>query len=715
MKPRLRPHVQVTRQHYRGRRWHVVHDPTSNQFYRLNPIANDFVSTLDGTRDVETAWKLSLTKFGDAAPTQNEIIQLLSQLYSSNLLSVDATPETEQLLRRGRERLKKKVAQQAIGIMYFKIRLFNPDRVLTLLEPIFRPLINRWGLLAWVALVLLALYKVIPHWDKLVGGFDNAISPSNWGWLAVVFVVTKLIHESGHGLICKRFGGQVPEFGVMMLVLFPAPYVDASACWAFPSKWKRMAVGAGGMIFELTVASLCALYWVSADEGLPRQLAYNAMFTASLSTVLFNANPLMRFDGYYILSDLLEVPNLMQRSNKMLQYLVQKYIYRLPRLTPPSSMKSEQAILVVYGVASSVYRIFLFMSITLYVMGKLFAIGALLAVWTAAAWFIIPMGKLVHWLAASPQLHEKRGRVITTTLAMAAGVVFAVGATPFPDYRRGWGVIEAVNRSGVFYETDGFVSLVHARPGDLVRTGDPIVTLTSPELTVQREALLARLQELGVEERSGRRQNDPKIVMVAGRQIEILLEKLADIDDRITKLVVRAPQNGTIVSGDPERLLGSYMKRGDRLCEIVDTNSVRIATAMDNRQGAWLARLPRHEYTVRIHSISYRENGDGRAQRVIDGGNVRLPAAGHTLLPDAALSFAGGGQIETDPRDEQGRVAKKNFFTVYVEPMLPEGERGDWVGPPGERVKVRFRLPAKPLLGQWAERLWWTIQEQVKI
>src|SRR5690606_30910716 len=138
---------------------HVVHDPTSNQFYRLNPIANDFVSTLDGTRDVETAWKLSLTKFGDAAPTQNEIIQLLSQLYTSNLLSADATPETEQLLKRGRERLKKKVAQQAIGIMYFKFRLISPDRILTLLEPIFRPLINRWGLLAWAALVLFALYK----------------------------------------------------------------------------------------------------------------------------------------------------------------------------------------------------------------------------------------------------------------------------------------------------------------------------------------------------------------------------------------------------------------------------------------------------------------------------------------------------------------------------------------------------------------------------
>jgi putative peptide zinc metalloprotease protein len=711
MKPRLRPHVQITRQHYRGRRWHVVHDPTSNQFYRLNPIAHDFVSTLDGSRDVESAWKLSLSKFGDSAPTQNEIIQLLSQLYSSNLLSADATPETEQLLRRGRERLKKRIAQQAIGIMYFKIRLINPDRILTLLEPIFRPLISRWGLLAWACLVLFALTRVIPHWDVLVGQFDKTMSPSNWGWLAVVFVVTKLIHETGHGLICKRFGGQVPELGAMMLVLFPAPYVDASARWASPRTWRRMAVGAGGMIFELTVASLCAIYWSSAkgagEGALPVQLAYNAMLTASVSTVLFNANPLMRFDGYYILSDLLEVPNLMQRSQRMLQYLLQRFVFRLPRLTPPSNVRSEQVILTLYGIGSGIYRIFLFLSITMYVMGKFFAIGIILAAWTAAAWFLIPVGKLVHWLASSPQLHEKRGRVILATLGLAALVTAGVGAIPVPDYRRAWGVIESEHRVGVFYETDGFVAHAHVRPGDKVHAGDAVVTLTSPELEVQREGLLARIEELGVDERAGRQKNDPKIVMVTARQIEILREKLADIDDRISKLVVRAPQDGTVVGGDPERVLGAYVKRGDRVCEIVDEGTLRIAAVLDNRDGAWITA---NNYKVRLHSISYREDEHGAADRVIEGGRVRPQPSGQQILPNPALGFQGGGKIETDPRDEQGRMAKKHYYTVYIEPA---GD-AEWVGPPGERVKVRFRLPSQPLLGQWVDRLWWTIQDKVK-
>ncbi|MEN0021301.1 MAG: PqqD family protein, partial [Planctomycetota bacterium] len=141
MKPRLRPAVQITRQFYRGRRWHIVKDPSSNQFYRLNPVAHEFVGLFDGVRTIEEIWKISLDRHGDMAPTQNEVIQLISQLYNANLMAADTNPETDQLLRRGRERVKKKAVQQAIGIMYFRIKLFNPDRYLTWIEPFFRRLI----------------------------------------------------------------------------------------------------------------------------------------------------------------------------------------------------------------------------------------------------------------------------------------------------------------------------------------------------------------------------------------------------------------------------------------------------------------------------------------------------------------------------------------------------------------------------------------------
>jgi putative peptide zinc metalloprotease protein len=241
LKPRLRPHVQVTRQHYRGRRWHVAHDPASNQFFRLSPVAYEMVGLLDGSRAVEEVWNISLGNHGDAAPTQGEVIELLGQMYNSNLLAIDTTPETEQLLSRGRERLKRRISQQAIGIMYFRVKLFNPDRYLTWLEPILRPLINGWGFLFWCAWIIWALVRIAPHGEAIQESFRNVIDPTEWFSVFVVFVVIKAIHETGHGIICKRFGGQVPEFGAMLLVLLPSPYVDASATWAFPSKWRRMA------------------------------------------------------------------------------------------------------------------------------------------------------------------------------------------------------------------------------------------------------------------------------------------------------------------------------------------------------------------------------------------------------------------------------------------------------------------------------------------
>jgi putative peptide zinc metalloprotease protein len=709
LKPRLRPHVQVTRQHYRGRRWHIVHDPSSNHFYRLSPVAHELVGMLDGARTVEDTWNITLSRHGDAAPTQQEVIELLGQMYNTNLLAIDLAPETEQLLRRGRERTKRRIAGQAIGIMYFRMRLLNPDRILSWIEPILRPLLNRWGLLLWAAWVLFALYRVLPRWDELAGGFNDAIAPANWFWLSIVFVCIKLIHETGHGVICKRFGGQVPEFGAMLLVLFPSPYVDASACWAFPSKWQRMAVGAGGMIFELAVASGLAHVWLNTGSGqLLHQIAFNAMLTASVTTVMFNANPLMRFDGYYILSDLLEVPNLMQRSMKYLQHLAQRFIYRVENSRPPSTSRSELAILLVYGVAAMTYRLFLFFSITLFMMGKLFAIGLVLAVWTAAAWFIIPVGKFVHWLATSPQLAEFRARAVATSLALVAAAFVLVGLVPMPDHRKASGVVESVQRSGVFFGTDGFVTVAHVRVGDHVKAGDPIVTCESPDMAPRIASAEAELAEFEADERRYSA-TSPPMALIARKKIQTQQATLEKLRERRDMLVVRAPHDGIVVPGlrgvDPESVVGSYVKRGQGLCEIVDTEHTRIAATLTTAQAAPLIENPTG--SCRIYVRSY-----GDPFTVLEAGEVSVNPAGQHQLPHPALSYSGGGTIETDPQDKTATTAKQSTFIARLASLKTSGSGVPWLGVPGERVKLRIDLPAKPLLAQWIDRIQKLIQER---
>jgi putative peptide zinc metalloprotease protein len=716
MKPKLRSHVQITRQHYRGRRWHVVHDPTSNQFYRLNPIAYDFIGMLDGARDVETAWNASLQKFGDAAPTQNEIIQLIGQLYQSNLLSVDTSPETEQLLRRGRERFKRKAAAQAIGIMYLKIRAFNPDRILTACEPVLRPILNKWGFLGWCVLLLSAIYGLLPHWDKLVENFSNQrIFDPQFLWLVpLAYVITKAIHEFGHGVICKRFGGQVPEFGFMLLVLFPSPFVDASAAWAFPNKWQRVAVGAGGMLFELTVASLASFVWVwtqnnGADHSVLSRLAFNVMLSSSLATVLFNANPLMRFDGYYILADLVETPNLAQRSTKMLLQLVQKYIFRIKNIQFPTTQTGERNILIVYGILAGAYRVFLFFSITLYILGQFFALGLILAIWTAAAWFILPVGKLIHWLATSGQIGEHRFRAVATTLGLIATAIVIFGIIPMPDRRHGTGIVESVTRDSLHYGTEGFLVQVHKRPGEHVKKDEPIATLESRELLERQRSIRSQLDEYLVLERDAISKNDPASAGMAVERIHVAQDNLEEIQRRIGELVVRAPHDGVVAGADPAMRLGGFVKRGEQCCDIVDPTDIRVAATLDQRQAEWLFEKSVHEglpLECQIRLVS-------DVNQVLDAKSFTVVEAGQRVLPSAALGFQGGGSFEVDTKDESGRVAKRPQFNVRILP----GDAAAMAALvlPGERVKVRFKLPPRPLLSQWLDRLEREIQGRVHL
>jgi putative peptide zinc metalloprotease protein len=710
LKPRLRPHVQITRQHYRGRRWHVVHDPASNQFYRLSPIAHELVSMLDGARSVEESWNLSLETHGDDAPTQPEVIELLGQMYNSNLLALDTSPETEQLLSRGRERTKRRLQQQAIGIMYFKIKLFNPDGYLSWLQPILRPLLNRWGLILWAGLVVAALANLLPHWRELVGGAGNAVAPGNWIWLLVSWVFLKAIHETGHGVICKHFGGQVPEFGVMLLVLLPSPYVDASSAWALSNKWRRMAVGAGGMLFETFIAGLAAFAWLATRSNatesgqLIHLLAYNAMLTSGISTILFNANPLMRFDGYYILSDLLEVPNLMQRSQKQLGYLFQRYVYRLENARAATSQPSERRILVVFGVLSMIYRVFLFFGITLYVMGQFFALGLILAVWSAAAWILLPLGKFVHWLATSPALSDRRPQALVTTLGMAAFAFFALGIVSFPDRRHASGVVESEARSGVYFGTDGFIQAVHKRAGERVKKGEAIVTLVSPELEAELIRAGALVRQSEGQERQYLARGVAAGVQIANQSVVLMNNYRVEVERRLGELVVRAPQDGVVAGQDPGLLLGMYARRGQLACEVVDDARVRVAAALTQAEASWLYDLRRDEYAVAMRRI-------GRPREVAIGGEVEIPQAGQTRLPHESLGAAGGGAIEVDPQDRSGRTATTARFIVRIKPALGEV----FAGLPGEPVGVRFTLPSKPLLVQWADRFRKLIQGRVQV
>jgi len=417
LRPRLRSTVQTYRQQYRGRMWHIVRDPANNQFFRVDDAGYFFVAMLDGRRTVSQVWEVCNEKLGDRAPTQNEVIQLLGQLYTSNLLQADLPPDAAGMFERYRKRIRREVTGYITNFLFVRIPFFDPENILRAWVHVFGWIFSWFGLALWLGLLAYAGNLMIGNIDGLLDQTQSVIQPDNLFLLSITFVVIKAIHEFGHGFACKRFGtqngtgGEVHTIGIMLLVFMPVPYVDASSSWAFRSKWQRAVVSAAGMYVELAVAAIAVIVWANtAADTTVHKLAYNTIFIASVSTLLFNGNPLLRYDGYYLLSDVLEIPNLAQRSKQYLYYLVKKYIYGARRVHTTARGAGEKFWLLTYAIASSIYRVFISIAILLFIADALFFVGAIMAAAAIVTWVFVPLGKWMKYLATSGELTRCRTR-----------------------------------------------------------------------------------------------------------------------------------------------------------------------------------------------------------------------------------------------------------------------------------------------------------------
>ena len=212
----------------------------------------------------------------------------------------------------------------------------------------------------WAIVIGFASIMLLVHFQELSATLkQNILAPRNIILTIAIFPIMKLFHEFAHAYTVKTWGGEVHEMGISLLVLMPVPYVDASAAWSFREKYKRALVGASGMIVELFIAAIAFIIWALVQPGLIKDAALSAFLIGSVSTVLFNANPLLRFDGYYILQDLIEIPNLYSRAGKFNAYLFKKHVLGQSSVVSPATEQSEQSWLFGYGILAWCYRMFI--------------------------------------------------------------------------------------------------------------------------------------------------------------------------------------------------------------------------------------------------------------------------------------------------------------------------------------------------------------------
>src|SRR5689334_4820421 len=326
LKPRLRPHARLYRHRYRGEVWYLLQDPASGRVHRFTPAARTLIAAMDGRRTVEEIWELANRRLGERSPTQDQLIQLLGQLHGADLLLSDVSPDVAELFSRGERDMKARRRAAYGNPMAVRLPLWDPNGFLDRARSWLDRLWSGWGAALWLAVVLPALLLVPPHWPELTHNFsDRVLALDNLVVLYLLFPFIKAFHELGHASATKAGGGEVHDLGLILLVLMPVPYVEASAASAFSSKWRRATVGAAGMAAELFLAALAFYLWLAVEPGMIRAALFNLMLIAGVSTVIFNGNPLLRYDAYYILCDLIEMPNLSARALRYWAYLAERY------------------------------------------------------------------------------------------------------------------------------------------------------------------------------------------------------------------------------------------------------------------------------------------------------------------------------------------------------------------------------------------------------
>jgi len=697
LRPRLLSSVQVHRQHFRGQMWYVLENPSNNEFSRISVEAYRFVGMLDGRRTVAEVWRICNEQLGDRAPTQGEVIQLLGQLYCSNLLYAELAPDTKGLFSRYRTRIKRQVQGFLTNLLFIRIPLLDPDHFLERWIGIFGWLFSWVGLVLWLTIMTAGLYFVIGNIKELIYQSSDVLAPDNLVLLYLSMIIIKVCHEFGHGFACKRFGrlngsgGQVHVMGVMFLVFVPLPYVDASSAWAFRKKWRRAIVGMSGVMVELMGAAIAVIIWANTSTGTLHIIAYNIIFVASISTLLFNGNPLLRFDAYYVLSDLVEIPNLSQRSKNYIYYLVKKYCWKLKSTHNPANSPGEMVWFVFYGIASTAYRIFICIRILLFLNDRLpealFILVPFFAVSAIIAWVLVPVGKFIRYLATSGELARNRGRAVASTLGGLALIIVCIGILRVPDYCRIEGIAEPVDLAIVHAESDGFVTDFLPTDQTVTPGEKALVEAVNPELEAEKKGLLAELRSLEVKQRIAQME-EIAAAQILAEQIEALQEKIARVEFELSSLFVQPTLSGTWVSPDIEKTKGTYLRRGEQIGFVASLDDVRIRATAGQELAALLVEQAYERLEIRVK---------GRPEVMLTGRIEKIFPAGQEVLPSEALGYAVGGAMPTLSQDPRGITAAEQFFEIRIRPNPDSSVRLL----SGQRVIARIQMPSKPLAAQW--------------
>jgi len=686
LRPRLRPQVRVKRQRFRHQMWYQLIDTGSGRHHRLNQSAYWFIGRLNGEYTVAEVWNELVQKYGDEALTQDDAIRVLGQLSNAELLQCQLTPNIEALFHQHKQQTSRKRWME-LNPLAIRVRLFDPSRWLAIFDPWLTTLFRPASFMLWLIVVAPALLIAAEHWVELRAFAIAHVQTPRYlliAWLAYPFI--KLIHELGHALAVRRWGGEVHDVGFTAFVLVPVPYVDASAATGFPRRSQRALVSGIGIMVELFLAALALYLWLNVQPGLVQDTAFVVMLITSVSTLAFNGNPLLRFDGYHLLCDLLDLPNLDARSKSWWHNLLLRRLFK--RDTPALPLAAgEGKWLALYAPMAWSYRFYIGVLIAFWAGEKSAPLGLLIMIVLIFSVLVRPIKSM-----AQETVNLMQGRARQRTKLVFGGllvtVVLLVTLTPMPYGTTAQAVVSLPDEAQVRAGTDGFVAGIKVKDGDKVEPGQVLAVLDDPELIASQSAAQSRLMGLRAQQ---------YYAMTADRlQAANLSEAVshaeaeaARLDAQVAQLEIRSQIAGKMVMARQDDVLGTWLKKGQLLGYVLGSGEFIVRAVVSHQDAPQILR----------HARSTEIRLDERPTEPLSGQIRRTVPAATNQLPSPALADQNGGTLVTDPADPEHLRTLEPVFLIDV--ALPDNP----IEHIGGRALVRFSFGMEPLAFQWAHRM----------
>ncbi len=645
-----RGELEISRHIFRGEPSYVVQDPITFTSHHLTAHNYQIFVALDSERPLERIFERLVEHGVLKKDREEDFYRFVVRLNQLGLLNLPIS-DGKRLYERFQKKRGARRRNWLTAIVFLRVPLVQPDAFLTRTMRYAAPLFTRLAFALWLLGVSVSLYVVAMRWEAFCNPLGTMLAAKNLPILWTLLVGMKVIHEFGHAYACKFFGGRVPEMGAFFVVFTPCAYVDASATWGFTNRLHRIIVGLAGMYFESMAAMAALAVWCFTEPSPLRSIAHYAVILSTIVTVGFNINPLMRYDGYYILSDAVNTPNLRQLASAQIIVTLKRVALGI-RVPDIASTQASRIGLAFFGIAAGLYRLLVLMGISAVVALKIPAAGLGIAVSFLAALFWKFGTRLVGYVAWSQEAAPVRRRAVAVTVGVFVCAVASLLWLPTPGSIQMTGVVRRRDDRTVRSSGSGFLQRVDVRAGDVVPTGAAMATLENIDVVSALKKKRAELDQLRVQLHA-RAVLDPKLGAATQRQLERAERERAHLEREVRRLVVRAPIPGQIteIQGLEDR--GRFVRKGEPLATVSAGPWVLNAVATEETLTTW---EPRKGDQVEVRLVS-------QGGRSFSGRVIHLVPAGSKTIEDPALTHLGGGSIAVSASTME---ADQPFFEIVI-------------------------------------------------